>query len=145
METEPVDEADLRTLVRAFRASVSEDQAAIHRQMSDLATEVRQRITTVETAMLNGLRDLGQWTDRRFTELERDVAEVRHEVAGVKQELAGVKEDVAGVEQELAGVKEDVAGVKEDVAGVRQDVAQLADGMKDLTLAVGRIEELLNR
>jgi septal ring factor EnvC (AmiA/AmiB activator) len=124
MENEPVDEADLRTLVRAFRTSVSEEQAAIHRQMSDLATEVRQRLTTVETAMLNGLRDLSQRSDRRFTELERDVADVKQDVAEVKQE---------------------VAGVKQEVAGVKQEVAQLAEGLRDVALAVGRIEDMLTR
>ncbi len=36
---------DLRTLVREFRTSVSDDLSATHRQMAELSDEVRARIT----------------------------------------------------------------------------------------------------
>lgn len=100
-----MDEADLKNLVRAFRASVTEDQAAIHRQMTDLATEVRQRIATFETAVLNGLRDLSQRTDRRFTLVEQGLAEVKQDVAEVKQDVAQVKHDVADLREAVGRIE----------------------------------------
>lgn len=71
---------DLRTMVREFRASVSADLAATHervtelgRQMAELSDEVRTRITTSETAILNSIRNLRRDLDHRVGRLEERV------------------------------------------------------------------------
>ncbi len=66
---------DLRTLVREFRTSLSDDLSATHRQMTELSDEVRAQITMAETAILNAVRDLGRDIDRRLTHLERRPSE----------------------------------------------------------------------
>jgi hypothetical protein len=66
---------DLRTLVREFRTSVSDDLSATHRQMAELSDEVRARITTAETAILNAVRDTGRDIDRRLTQIEKRLSE----------------------------------------------------------------------
>lgn len=67
---------DLRTLVREFRTSVSDDLSATHRQMAELSDEVRARITTAETAILNAVRDMGRDIDRRLTRIEKGLSEM---------------------------------------------------------------------
>ena len=66
---------DVRTLVREFRTSVSDDLSATHRQMAELSDEVRARITTAETAILNAVRDLGRDIDRRLAQVEKRLSE----------------------------------------------------------------------
>ena len=55
---------DVKTMVREFRTSVSGDLAALHRNIEDLKDEMRQRLATVETAILNEIRDLGGRLER---------------------------------------------------------------------------------
>lgn len=66
---------DLRTLVREFRTSVSDDLSATHRQMAELSDEVRARITTAETAILNAVRDMGRDIDRRLAQVEKRLSD----------------------------------------------------------------------
>jgi hypothetical protein len=61
---------ELKTLVREFRASVVADLEAQHRRMDDFADEMRNRIATAETAILNEIRDLGKRIDRRLERIE---------------------------------------------------------------------------
>lgn len=63
-----------RRMVRAFRTSMSNDLAATHRQMNELSDEVRTRITTAETVILNAVRDLGRGLDRRLMQVEQRMA-----------------------------------------------------------------------
>ena len=55
---------DVKTMVRAFRSSVSGDLNALHRNIEELKDEMRQRLATVETAILNEIRDLGGRLER---------------------------------------------------------------------------------
>jgi hypothetical protein len=66
----------IKTIVREFRASVSEDLAAAHRHIDEFSDEVRGRITTAETAILNELRDLSGRLDRRLERLEVRMGEL---------------------------------------------------------------------
>ena len=66
---------DLWTLVREFVTSVSNDLSATHRQMAELSDEVRARITTAETAILNAVRDMGRDIDRRLAQVEQRLSE----------------------------------------------------------------------
>ena len=66
---------DLGTLVRELRTSVSDDLSATHRQMAELSDEVRARITTAETAILNAVRDLGRDVDPRLSHIEKRLSE----------------------------------------------------------------------
>jgi hypothetical protein len=50
---------DLKTMVREFRARVAADLEAQHRRIDDLSDEIRRRIGTAETAIVNEIRDLG--------------------------------------------------------------------------------------
>jgi hypothetical protein len=69
-------EAELRTLVYEVCARVSDDLSATCRQMAELSDEVRARITTGETAILNAVRDLGRDVDRRMVQVEHCVSEI---------------------------------------------------------------------
>lgn len=55
---------DVKTIVREFRTSVSADLNALHRNIEELKDETRQRFTTMETAILNEIRDLGGRLER---------------------------------------------------------------------------------
>jgi hypothetical protein len=68
-------EAELRTLVYEVCRSVSDDLSTTHRQMAELSDEVRARITTAETAILNAVRDLGRDVDRRLAQVEGRLSE----------------------------------------------------------------------
>ena len=48
MAEEPVDEEDLRTLVREFRGSVAAELAATNRRFTEQVMELRGRLTGVE-------------------------------------------------------------------------------------------------
>lgn len=69
---------DVRLLVREFRESVAHDLDGMADRMQnleirvgDLENEVRQRISTMEQAILNAIRDLSQDNNRRFTAIDR--------------------------------------------------------------------------
>lgn len=72
---------DLKTMVRDFRASVSADLAAAHRRIDDFSAEVRSRINTAETAILNEIRDLGGRLDRRLERLTVRMHEIEQGTA----------------------------------------------------------------
>jgi archaellum component FlaC len=117
-------EDDLRTIVREFRASVSDDIEAQRRRMDDFADEVRRRfaeqdvrigalenrIATAETAILNEIRDLSNRMDRRFERVENRLNGVEDRVGGVENRLNGVEDRVGGVENRLAGVEDRLSG-----------------------------------
>ncbi len=67
---EPVNEDELKTLVREFRASVASDLADQHRRMDAFADELRDRIRTAEVAIVNEIRDLANRLDRRMERIE---------------------------------------------------------------------------
>jgi chromosome segregation ATPase len=72
---------DLRTAVREFKASVSADIERLERRMDRLTHELRERITTVETAFLNTLGELTHRVDRteqRVVRLEGRMDEHDH-------------------------------------------------------------------
>jgi hypothetical protein len=71
-----VADQDLQTMVREFRTSVSADLEAAHRRIDEFSTEIRHRITTAETAILNEIRDLDGRLDRRLERLEVRMTEV---------------------------------------------------------------------
>jgi hypothetical protein len=65
---------DLKTMLREFRASVSDDLATVHRSLEEFKDETRQRFATMETAILNEIRDLGGRLERvasRVGDVER--------------------------------------------------------------------------
>ena len=63
-------EDDLKAAMLKFRESVVADLADHSRQMEALREEVRRRITTAETAILNEVGDLGRKLDRTLGRIE---------------------------------------------------------------------------
>lgn len=61
---------ELRTLIRDFKASVSSDLADQHRRMDEFSDEIRTRITTAETAIINEIRALSNRFDLRLGRME---------------------------------------------------------------------------
>ena len=78
---------DLKTMVREFRASVAADLEAQHRRIDDLSDEIRRRIGTAETAIVNEIRDLGGRLDRRLERLEIRIGELDLRVDSIEQHL----------------------------------------------------------
>ena len=66
---------DMRDVVREFRASVSADLDAQHRRLDEFGSEMRSRITTTETTIVNELRALSERIDRRLDRIERRLDE----------------------------------------------------------------------
>lgn len=71
---------DIKTLLREFKASVSADLTATHQRMDHLEDEVRQRLRTMETAILNAIRDTSRETSRRFEDVDRRFDEMGDEM-----------------------------------------------------------------
>lgn len=67
-------EDDLRTMLREFRASVAADLEAADRRMRDFVDEMRERIGTAETAILNEIRAMDRRVDRRLERVEERLA-----------------------------------------------------------------------
>ena len=78
---------DLETMVRKFRASVAADLEAQHRRIDDLSDEIRRRIGTAETAIVNEIRDLGGRLDRRLERVEIRIGELDLRVDSIEQHL----------------------------------------------------------
>ncbi|MBM3658034.1 MAG: hypothetical protein FJW95_00825 [Actinobacteria bacterium] len=78
---------DLKTMVREFRASVAADLEAQHRRIDDLSDEIRRRIGTAETAIVNEIRDLGGRIDRRLERVEIRIGEIDLRVDSIEQHL----------------------------------------------------------
>ncbi len=79
---------ELKTMVREFRSSVAADLEAmqrqietVHRRIDGFSNEIRNRISTSETAILNEIRDLSGRLDRRFERLEVRVTELEQGTA----------------------------------------------------------------
>lgn len=79
----------LRRMVRDFHRSVSNDLTVTHRQMNALSDEVRTRITTAETAILNAVRGLGRDLDSRPMQVEQRMAETDARLNLVEDALRG--------------------------------------------------------
>lgn len=133
-------EDDLRTMVREFRASVSGDLSVTHRQMRDLANEVRQRLTTAETALLNALRDHALETDRRFTRLEQDVVDLIGRLDGLDGRLDGLDGRLDGVDGRLDGVD----GRLDGLAGRLDGLADLPSRLDGLDVRLDDLDGRLN-
>jgi chromosome segregation ATPase len=125
MEGDDVED-DLRTMVREFRESVSGDLSVTHRQMRDLANEVRQRLTTAETALLNALRDHALETDRRFTRLEQDVVDLHGRLDGLDGRLDGLDGRLDGLDGRLDGLDGRLTGRLDDV---QASLARIEDAL----------------
>ncbi len=82
-------EDDLKTMVREFRASVAADLEAQHRRIDDLSDEVRRRIGTAETAILNEIRDLSGRLDRRLERVEVRMGEIEARIGSIEQRFNG--------------------------------------------------------
>jgi len=82
-----VPDDDLKTMVREFRASVAADLEAQHRRIDDLSDEIRRRIGTAETAIVNEIRDLGGRLDRRLERVEIRIGELDLRVDSIEQHL----------------------------------------------------------
>ncbi len=78
---------DLATVVRDFRASVAADLEAQHRRIDELSDEVRRRIGTAETAILNEIRDLSGRLDRRLERVETRMGEIDGRMGLIEQRL----------------------------------------------------------
>ena len=134
-----VTEQDLRTIVREFRASVSDELHVQQRRMTEFQKEVRERITMTETAILNTVSDMGREMDRRFTSLERHAVEtdarldrVEDDLGAVKDRLEGVEGRLEGVEGRLEGVEGRLEGVEGRLEGVEGRLDGLSDGVQEL-------------
>ena len=108
-------EQDLRTIVREFRASVSDELHVQQRRMTEFQKEVRERITMTETAILNTVSDMGREMDRRFTSLERHAVETDARLDRVEDDLGAVKDRLEGVEGRLEGVEGRLDGLSDGV------------------------------
>jgi tetrahydromethanopterin S-methyltransferase subunit G len=75
---------DLKVMVREFRTSVSQDLEAAQRRIDELIDEVRRRIGTAETAILNEIRDLSGRLDRRLERVEVRMGEIEVRMGGLE-------------------------------------------------------------
>ena len=75
-------DGELKPLIREFRASVATDLEAQHRRIDDLNDEVRKRIGTAETAILNEIRDLSGRLDRRLERVESRMETIEGRLTG---------------------------------------------------------------
>jgi hypothetical protein len=80
---------DLRTMVREFRARVAADLEAQHRRLDDFRYEMRRRLATMETAIVNEIRDLAGRMDRRIERVEIRLDEVDGRLEGLELRLDG--------------------------------------------------------
>jgi hypothetical protein len=64
------DLADHRQMFREFKASVSADLADQHRRLDEFSDEMRARIGTAETAIVNEIRSLANRFDLRLGRIE---------------------------------------------------------------------------
>ena len=64
------DLADQQQIIRDFKASVSADLADQHRRLDEFSDEVRTRIGTAETAIVNEIRSLAGRFDLRLGRIE---------------------------------------------------------------------------
>lgn len=78
---------DLKTIVREFRTSVAADLEAQHRRIDDLSDEVRRRIGTAETAIVNEIRDLSGRLDRRLERVEGRMGEIETRIGAIEAKL----------------------------------------------------------
>ena len=62
--------ADHRQMFREFKASVSADLADQHHRLDEFSDEVRTRIGTAETAIVNEIRSLASRFDLRLGRIE---------------------------------------------------------------------------
>jgi hypothetical protein len=62
--------ADHRQMFREFKASVSADLADQHRRLDEYFDEVRSRIGTAESAIVNEIRSLANRFDLRLGRIE---------------------------------------------------------------------------
>lgn len=67
---------DLRQVIRDFRASVSSDLGDQHRRLDEFGDELRRRITTAETTVVNEIRALSDRLDRRLARIESRLNEL---------------------------------------------------------------------
>ena len=75
-ERSVVTDDDIRRIVREFRASVSVDLDAQHRRLDEFGDEMRRRITTAETTIVNELRSLGERLDTRLGRIESRLSDM---------------------------------------------------------------------
>jgi hypothetical protein len=61
---------DLKQMIREFKASVAADLADQHRRLDEFSDEVRTRIGTAETAIVNEIRSLASRFDLRLGRIE---------------------------------------------------------------------------
>ncbi|WP_370327537.1 hypothetical protein [Euzebya sp.] len=92
---------DLRTMVLEFRSSVSEELSTTNRRIDELADEIRTRLATSETAILNAIRDLVREMDRRFGEVDRRFVDVDHRFQDVDQRFDAIDQRLDGLDQRL--------------------------------------------
>ena len=64
------DLADQQQIIRDFKTSVSADLADQHRRLDEFSDEVRTRIGTAETAIVNEIRSLASRFDLRLGRIE---------------------------------------------------------------------------
>jgi hypothetical protein len=107
-----VADEDVKTIVREFRTSVSADLAAAHRKIEDFKDEMRKRIATAETAILNEIRDMGVRLDLRLERVEVRLGEVEGRLGGVEGRLGEVEGRLGGVEVRLGEVEGRLGGVE---------------------------------
>ena len=61
---------DINQVIREFKASVSADMADQQRHLDEVSDEVRSRIGTAETAIVNEIRSLSSRFDLRLGRIE---------------------------------------------------------------------------
>jgi hypothetical protein len=96
-----VADEDVKTIVREFRTSVSADLAAAHRNREDFKDEMRKRLATAETAILNEIRDMGTRLDLRLERVEVRLGEVEGRLGDVEGRLGDVEGRLGDVEGRL--------------------------------------------
>jgi len=80
---------ELETLVREFRTSVSADLEAQHKRLDDFSDEVRQRFGTIETAIVNEIRDMSGRIDRRLERVESRIGDVETRIGDLEDRSNG--------------------------------------------------------
>jgi len=98
-----------------------------------------QRLEKGYEELRGTLAEFKNWTEKKFAEVEGELAGVKERVAAVEKGLEEVKSRLAKIEGELDSIKSRLAGVEERVAAVEKEL----EGVKGRLAGVeGRLAEV---
>jgi len=109
-----------------------------------------QRLEKGYEELRGTLAEFKNWTEKKFAEVEEELAGVKERVAAVEKGLEEVKSRLAKIEGELdsiksrlAGVEGRVAAVEKELEGVKGRLAEVERGLADVKSRLANVESRL--